>query len=266
MSDEQGTLARLRRPAFYAAVGLYTLAFLALPTRQVLVELVTAWLGEPNIHTLHDINGAAFMLVAFLGVLVQFHRPARRRTALLGTFAAWGILAAILAVAASPILPIPIMFLVLASLVALSHPRGRDLLRPELGEGVYLAPLALVAVAALPLLAYAAGQVTLQVSVADSHAADGHYALMAAGSTLILVLGLAASVAETEWRFPAWAASGLAIFLGLSSVVFPTLASSLGPTWGIVTIGWGVAFLVVIEGKALEGAPAGLRRRLAIGG
>lgn len=110
---------------------------------------------------------------------------------------------------------------------------------------------------------YVLNQVSLQLAVADSHAADGHYALMAVMSLLIVVLGLLASAAETGWRFPAWSAGGLAVVLGLSSVAFPMYASSVGPTWGVLAIIWGVTFVVVCQGMEVEAAPAVLRQRLA---
>jgi hypothetical protein len=101
-----------------------------------------------------------------------------------------------------------------------------------------------------------------QIQMTDSHAAQGHYGLMVAMSVTLLVYGLFASAAPTGWRFSAWSAGGLAVVFGLSSVVYPFQASSLGTTWGALAIVWGVVFIAASEAGAFESAPAPLRRRV----
>lgn len=251
---------KIRVPAFYAAITLYVLAFLALPSRGVLAELFTAWGAAGDIHAVHDLTGAAFLWVALLGVIVQLSRPDRRATALFGVVAGWIVLLAVLVAGASSLVILPLVFLVLSVPVAVFHPTARSRLQGRVGRGFTLAPLVLVVLAAIPVLPYAVTQASMQVSVADTHAADGHYALMTASTALLLVFGLVASKARTGWRFPAWSAGGMAIVLGLSSIVFPQHTSSVGATWGMLAVGWGVAFIAVSEGTALDTVPAMFRR------
>lgn len=249
--------------AFYGAVGLYVLVFLTLPSREVAIRLVTTWFREPDIHAFHDVTGAAFLVVASLGIVVQLRRPARRRTALLGTILGWVALLLVLVADGSPLVMIPLVFLVLSVLVGVLHPSGRALVRPDTESGFALVPLVLLLLATVPVALYAANEALLQIQVADSHAEEGHYALMTATSVLLLVHGLFASGAPIGWRFPAWSAGGLAVVLGLSSVVFPLHASSVGTLWGGLAVTWGLTFIAVSEASAFGSAPDPLRRRVS---
>lgn len=51
-------------------------------------------------------------------------------------------------------------------------------------------PLALVVIAAVPLLAFGATNIRLQATVLDDHAATGHYGFMAAFSFTSIAVGL----------------------------------------------------------------------------
>lgn len=261
-SQHESTLEKAKNAGFYVAVGLYVLAFLALPTREVAAQLFTTWFMEPHIHSFHDINGAAFLVVTLLGIFVQVYHPDRRRTALFGTVIGWIVLLVVMAADSSPLVMIPVVFLALTGLVVVFHPLGRDLVRPDTESGFALVSLVLVVLAVVPLGLYAVNEALTQIQVADSHAADGHYGLMAAMSATLLVHGLFASGAPTGWRFSAWSAGGLAIVFGLSSLVYPLQASSIGTTWGTLAIVWGVVFVVASELREFESSPDSLRRRI----
>ncbi|MGH9857438.1 MAG: hypothetical protein ACRD4B_06295, partial [Acidobacteriota bacterium] len=86
------------------------------------------------------------------------------------------------------------------------------------------------------------------------HATAGHYRNMAALSLIVILTGLLASFRLPGWRFAAWIAGLLAVFLGLASVVLPEAESSLGVTWGLVVIAWGILFIAVAERIRLKGA------------
>lgn len=58
----------------------------------------------------------------------------------------------------------------------------------------------------------------------------------------ILLVGLLASFKITGWSIPAWGAGFLLLYLGLTSVVFPGQASSVGVLWGALAIVGGLAF------------------------
>jgi hypothetical protein len=66
--------------------------------------------------------------------------------------------------------------------------------------------LALVIVAAVPLLAFAATSIGLQRTVGDDHAAMGHYGYMAAFSFTVIGVGLLASLRPVGWWLAAWVA------------------------------------------------------------
>lgn len=265
-SQRRSTIKKARRVAFYVTIGLYVLAFLVLPSREVATQLFSTWFTEPHIHSLHDINGAAFLIVTLLGVVVQLHHPERRRTALFGTIIGWVALLLVMAADGSSLVMIPVVFLLLSGLVAVFHPMGRALVRPHTESGFALVPSALFLLAAVPISVYAVNEAMIQIQVADSHAAEGHYGLMAAMSVTLLAHGLFASGAPAGWRFPAWSAGGLAVVFGFSSVVFPFLASSLGPSWGSLAIVWGVVFIATSEAREFESAPATLRQRIGATG
>lgn len=79
------------------------------------------------------------------------------------------------------------------------------------------------------------------------HVAAGHYRSMAAYGLIIILVGLLASLKPGGWRFTAWIAGLLSVFLGLASVVLPSAESSLGVAWGVLSIVWGVVFIVAAE-------------------
>ncbi|MBI2648212.1 MAG: hypothetical protein HYW93_00960 [Thaumarchaeota archaeon] len=56
-----------------------------------------------------------------------------------------------------------------------------------------------------------------------------------------------ASLRPDGWRLTAWVAGLLPALLGLASVVFPDLSSSLGLVWGVAAIAWGVGFVAAAE-------------------
>jgi hypothetical protein len=262
MSSIHDTIEKAKGVAFYVAVGLYVLAFLVLPSREVATQLFTTWFAEPDIHALHDINGAAFLVVTLLGIVVQVYRPERRRTALFGTVLGWLALLVVMAADGSSLVMIPVVFLVLSGLVVIFHRMGRALVCPHTESGFAVVPAVLFLLAAVPVGLYAVNEAMTQIQVTDSHAADGHYGLMAAMSVTLLVHGLFASGAPAGWRFPAWSAGGLAVVFGLSSVLYPVHASSIGSMWGSLAIAWGVVFIVASEARELESAPDTLRRRV----
>jgi len=110
-------------------------------------------------------------------------------------------------------------FFTLVILIALLHPARHESLQfgrpgnPEL--------LALVGLATVPLLIYIVNQLNLQLTLGDEHAQFLHYSGMITTAISILMVGLLAAFKTPGWRIPAWAAGLIAVFLGLSSAVFP---------------------------------------------
>jgi hypothetical protein len=255
------TASPKRRVAFFFLVGLFSLLFLALNVIlypvPFLLLVVAGWFNpEPfGIHLLQYMMYGAVNGLMLAGIMLQFHKPERKVAAMQmvmlllfgsmmgeiidGSFVALHHYLAYL------------QFFVFIGAIALLHPARQEMLRfgrpgnPEL--------LALVGVAALPLLIYAVGQWDLQLAGGiDEVASYQLYSAMAYSAIDILLLGLLAGFKTTGWRIPAWGAGFIAIVLGLPSVVFPGQASSVGSLWGILAIIWGLAFIGVAEWKRVS--------------
>lgn len=252
-------LGNLRRTAFTIAV-VGALAVYAAMMRDLLPMVVTAWYVDVGPHRFHDLNFLALVWVGLVGLVAQLYRPDDQVTAAAASVLVMAPLAVIAVTSGSPIAPMPVLFTAIGLVVVALHPAGRSLLRAERVAPVDRGLLALLAVAAVPLVAYAADQAGRQYAVADDHAALVHYGGMAVVAGFVLVMGALATVRRRDWRFAAWAAGALAVYLGASSVAFPGLESSVGPTWGGLAVAWGVGFVTAVElsrRRARTGAPGG---------
>ena len=121
--------------------------------------------------------------------------------------------------------------------------------------------LALVAIAAAPLLALAATNIGLQRAGPNEHAVLGHYGYLAAFSFTCIGIGVLASARPLGWRLAAWVAGALPVALGLASLLFPDVDSSLPLDWALGSITWGVAFIALAERVRLRESSAGLAAR-----
>ena len=127
------------------------------------------------------------------------------------------------------------------------HPAGRTLLGVNLSIPDNRVLGGLLVVAAVPLGWYAINELILQVTVADSHTELVHYGGMAVAAMFILGMGVLGTIRDRDRRFAAWAAGILAAYVGVSAIVYPTQTSSPGMVWGVLAIGWGVAFAATAE-------------------
>jgi len=241
---------RLRTVGFYGAVvvtiGLFVLLlgdYLVFPFTPHPAG-TTAALAP---HRFHDVVFPLLLVVALLGLVVQFHRPVDKFVGVLGFLTVVGLYTGIAAIAGA--IDEGALFLGLGILVAALHPAARTVLHPRRGATLDRIVLGLVVVAAIPLAAYFVDQFLLQVtgSPADPHVAEMHYGAMATVAGSILVLAVLAALAPVGWRLAAIGAGLLALVWGGASVVYPTLESSGGVLWGVLAILWAVAFVVAIE-------------------
>lgn len=260
-SEPRSTLARVRLGVFYLLVlvaAAMTVAFL----RELLPLVVLGWTpsvgAELGIHRLHVMGIAGVVAVILLGVFVQAYRPTARVAAM------WGALVTMTVATAGTLAfgvgrPEEVVpFFVVIGLMALVHPAGRDLLAR--GGSYSPALLALVAVAAVPLLAFVANQLALSTSATDPHAVEGHYVMMAALAVAPLAYGLAVALGFAGWRLAAWIAALGPAYLGLMSIAFPAQASSVGTPWGVAAVLWAVAFVAVAEYSRTKTVSATFRR------
>jgi len=126
---------------------------------------------------------------------------------------------------------------------AVLHPAGGGFFRSFSLSRVNWVMLALVIIAAVPLLAFASTNIGLQMTITNEHAAMGHYGFMAAFSFTVIGVGLLASLRPDGWRLTAWVAGLLPALLGMASVIFPDVESSLDPGWALAAITWGAVFI-----------------------
>ena len=260
--ERRSRLAMIRQKIIYLPLllaGVLTALFLP----DLLTTLVTGWTAEGGaelgIHRLHVMGIATVVSVFLLGLFAQAFRPKERVASM------WGAFLVILAVTAGtvwygvgrPEEVIP--FFVLTGFALVAHPAGRRLFRR--GDTYSPALLALVAVAAVPLLAFIATQLSLTTVTTDSHAAMGHYVMMAGLAIAPLAYGIVAAVGFDGWRLASWLAAIPMAYYGLMSIAFTTQTGSAGVLWGIAAICWAIAFVAIAE-YSRSGRSAILRRKV----
>jgi hypothetical protein len=225
----------------------------------------TAGVGaELGIHRLHVMGIATVVLTFVLGLFAQAYRPARRVAAM------WGSFLVILVVTAGtlgfgvgrPEEVVP--FFVVTGVALLTHPAGWGLFRR--GDSYSPALLALVAVAAVPLLAFAVNQLSLNGSATDPHAVDGHYVMMMGLAIAPIAYGAFTAFGFAGWRLAAWLAAFPMGYYGAMSIAFPAQSGSTGTLWGVAAIGWAVAFVLVAEYARVTPENTTLRREFARAG
>lgn len=223
----------------------FGLLFFSLPL------LGLTWFSTGN-DVMHRVHGIGWGVTGGLLVSVAFASQAIRPRAYAGMQAALAAMAAVTVASAivdpaalAQIVPL----LVAAVVVAAVHPQ-----RPHLGD---LAPrsralLAILAIAAIPLVIYAIGQLSTGMSAAppDPHVAEeNHYESMGAMALGLLAVGYVATARRPGWRVPLYAVGIGAMLFGLASVLFGE-AGSVGPLWGALCLVGGAAFIAVGEREA----------------
>lgn len=264
----------LRRIAFSTVVVGFLVFFLVvMESWKLLAFVVAGWFDGAlglvdEFETAHRIHEFAFALILWpvvIGMLAQLRSPRKHVAAQVMALVPFaGLLLAMAVTGHWKPLPIVGIFGSLVLLAAILHPAGRDLVRSFGLARIDRMMLALVLVAAVPLLAFAATHVGLQTGAIEQavhgHATDaahgevhqehvdfGHFMLVAAFGFVVVGIGLLASLRPDGWRLSAWLTGILAAFFGLASVVFPETASSAGTMWGVAAIGWGIVFVAAAE-------------------
>jgi len=266
----------LRASPVFALVVLVTLALVGF-IGVVLVQpsLIAGLLGQETAghisghfrdphHRVHDLTFGFIFGTAAVGMLAQLRKPSKNVAGQLMALIPWAALGLDFALtnsftfAAAPILA---AFTLLAAVL---HPSGRDFFRSFSVSRVKWELLALIIIAAVPLLAFASTNIGLQRTVTDDHAALGHYGFMAAFSFTVIGVGLLASLRPDGWRLTAWVGGLLPALLGLASLVYPDVASSIGLVWSLAAMAWGVGFVAAAELTRTPRAPTLLGSRGAV--
>lgn len=243
------TATRLRMPLLYAiAVAVVALGVLTL--HEQLQFGVQAWLSNHvfPFHRVHHVMIGTLVAVLLTGIGLQLYRPAQRVGAYLFAAIALGSLLVATALAADlgALLEVAI-FAMLVAIIGLLHPGLRSFRPTRTRMDLPMAALALLAL--VPLTAFAAVQMDLQLTAVDAHVGFGHYTFMAAGAVTIGLGALLASFRPVGWRFLAYGVALLAILVGLASIAFtdPVQGTNFDVTGGVLAIMWAVWFVAVAE-------------------
>lgn len=238
---------RLREVTFHLVV-LLTLALSGLfGAMVVLMNVQPGFMGMAHFtersHRVHDLSFGLLNAATVIGMLVQLRAPVRNMVGQLVALIPFATLLAATALTNAWVLSPPWLLVgVGAVLATMFHPAG-DPLRAFRGAHADRLMLALVALAAAPLIAYAWTNIGLQRAGPTDHAMLGHYGYMAALSFTIIGAGLLAGVRPPGSRVSAWVAGGLAIALGITSLVYADVDSSLPTAWSLAAVAWGAVFI-----------------------
>jgi hypothetical protein len=227
------SVSRRRITAFHLLVGVFilfqaTIAGLLMP---YLPGVVIGWF-DPEYSGF--IIGGAANVVLLAALIVQFHRPERKVA---------GIQMLIILLFSSMITSLisggfgSFFYLLLLMIggIAMLHPGRRDI--PRFGRPGNPELLVLAGLALVPVVTYALNRDF------NSEANIAIYSWLFA---------LLATFKTPGWRVPAWSAGFIAIIYGLTSLIYPGLASSVSPLWGILAIVWGLVFIGVAEWKRFK--------------
>jgi hypothetical protein len=221
-------------------------------------------------HRTHDLAFGFLFLPGVVGIFAQFRRPSKNVAGQLMAVipSAALLLTLVLTVVLTnntTVLQPPWVTVMTSALIATTlHPAGRDFFRSFSDGRTSWVMLALVIIAAVPLLVFASTNLGLQGTVTDDHASLGHYGFMVAFSFTVIGTGLLASLRPDGWRLTAWVAGLLPALLGATSVMYPDATSSLGPVWAFAATAWGVGFVAAAElakdagGRCSLGGPMAL--------
>lgn len=259
---------------FYILATLAVAGIIALITFNV-IDLGMTHFGDLS-HRTHDVAYGLLFTTGIVGVLGQLRRPERNVAGMLMALipGAALLLTAVLSGDADAVVRFnPLRYAAAMTVVAtLLHPAGRDFFRSFRASRVNWASLALVGTAAVPLLAFASTNVRLQRNVSDMHAGMGHYGFMAALCFTVVAVGLLASLRPDGSGLAVWVAGLLPALLGVTSMLYPDPASSLGIVWALAAIAWGVVFVAApaftrdADGLAPLGSRGAEQRQTSVAG
>lgn len=264
MSANSTTIRTVRRYAFYGAVVLAIGVPVAL-VQGPLAYLVTGWTGFLGTHSVHDLVIFALVWMGLLGLVVQFYRPVDRVNAILAMPAVM-VPAAVIGFATGTELAMMGVIFGAVSLLALAlHPTGRSLLSFDRAPSANRLLVGLFALGALVMVAYGGLELVKQFTITDEHAVIQHYGNTALAAFYVAFMGGLAVFRRRDWRFAAWSAGFVALYIGASSAVFPSAESSLGMLGGVLVAVWALAFVGLVERErgALIGGPTAVEESAA---
>ena len=156
-------------------------------------------------HRIHDLTFGFLLGTAVVGMLAQLRTPSRNVAGQLMALIPFVALVLAFALTNTGVLQIPWLVLGASTLLStMLHPAGRDLFRTLSVSRMDRVMLAVVLIAAGPLLAFAFTNIALQRAGPSDHVALGHYGFLAAFGFTVIGVGLIASLRPDGWRLTAW--------------------------------------------------------------
>lgn len=243
------TVGKARLPAFYA-VTLAFVAFLIAAMNEPMQFVALAWTPEYGFftHRVHHVMLGGLLVLLTVSVAIQLYRPAERVGAyLFATLAVGSLTIVSIVVDGFAALAELAIFVVPLVVLGLLHPGLRSFRMPR--ERIDRRMLAVAAVAAVPLLAFAALQTNLQLTLSNDHVAFSHYVFMAAGAVTIGLGALIASARPAGWRFLVYGAAVLIALVGVASMLYPDPVQGVnfGVIGGGLAVMWAVCLVAVAE-------------------
>ena len=208
-----------------------------------------------DLHLIHNLSGAAVYGV-ILGVgLVALAASPERYVAVLQGVALAAVGALIGGLLAGDLIEglwivVPVVVLVLVALYPGRSALGRvGTVNPAL--------LVLVVAAAIPIVAYALTQASLQAngSDLDPHVSAHHYGGQAVGSLMVLLFAVAPALGAAGWRVAAWLVGISMSIIALGSLAYADHVSALGTPWAWLALAWAVAYVARAEASARRRQP-----------
>ena len=208
-----------------------------------------------DIHLIHNLSGAAvYGAILGVGLIALAVRPEDNVAVLQGVaLAAVGAL--IGGLLAGDLIEgfwfiVPVVILILIALYPARAALGRVGI-------INLGLLVLVAAAAIPLIAYALTQASLQAngSPLDPHVDAHHYGGQAVGSLMVLLFAVASALGATGWRLAAWLVGTSMATIALGSLAYADHVSALDTSWAWLALAWAVAYVGVAEAAARRRQP-----------
>lgn len=197
------------------------------------------------IHAFHNSVVASLLLVLSAPPAIAMTRSPENPHVPLIVLTALSAAAVITMAASATIDPFTLPFVLCTGVLWLLRPAERP---PATDERSSWPLLGMVALAAVPLLAYALGEAELQRTLTDNeHSRFFHWVEASFYALGILAMAVLAALRPSTFRMAAWSAGIGAIIFGSASLLLSSHASAVPMPWPWLAIVGGVAFIGVAE-------------------
>lgn len=199
-----------------------------------------------DIHRVHYLGLAAAHLGVIAALTLQLRRPRafeapmwQASVGLALSLATWPLVDSS---AIPPFVPVVLLGVLAAGVL---HPSMPLLRIPRPGDPL----MALVAAAVgIPMLVFGLGQLRIQMAAGaagDPHWEALHYNFMAEYTIQLTVAARAGASRMRGWRWSVGIAAAMAALVGIGFTVHPHQASSRGPVWGMLLVGWALLWVAL---------------------